>query len=64
LQTELTLAHDIQKTLVPVLELRSDQWELYGVSKPSDNVGDDLVDVVTQEDGSLLAYVADFRLES
>jgi hypothetical protein len=59
LQTELKLAHDIQKTLVPVIELSSDKWELYGMSLPSENVGGDLVDVVSQDDGSLLAYVAD-----
>ena len=59
LQTELTLAHDIQKTLVPIIELSTDNLELYGVSLPSENVGGDLVDVVAQEDGSLLAYVAD-----
>jgi hypothetical protein len=59
LQTELALAHDIQKTLVPTVELSSSEWELYGVSLPSENVGGDLVDVVPQEDGSLLAYVAD-----
>jgi len=59
LQTELRLAHDIQKTLVPVIELCSDKWELYGVSQPSENVGGDLVDVIPQDDGSLLTYVAD-----
>jgi Stage II sporulation protein E (SpoIIE) len=59
LQTELALAHDIQKTLVPVIELSSPAWKLYGVSLPSENVGGDLVDVVAQNDGSLLAYVAD-----
>jgi Stage II sporulation protein E (SpoIIE) len=59
LQTELSLAHDMQKTLVPPLELSSAAWELYGVSLPSDNVGGDLVDLVTQHDGSLLAYIAD-----
>jgi len=59
LQTELSLAHDIQKTLVPTIELSSDDWELYGVSLPSDNVGGDLVDVVPHQDGSVLAYIAD-----
>lgn len=59
LQTELTLAHDIQKTLVPVLQLDSEKWEIYGLSLPSENVGGDLVDVIAQKDGSLLAYVAD-----
>jgi hypothetical protein len=59
LQTELTLAHDIQKTLVPIIELSTDKWELYGVSLPSENVGGDLVDLVAQDDGSVLAYVAD-----
>lgn len=59
LQTELTFAHDIQKSLVPIIELSSSEWELYGVSLPSEKVGGDLVDVVSQTDGSILAYVAD-----
>jgi len=59
LQTELQLAHDMQKTLVPVVDLSSGRWELYGVSLPSEKVGGDLVDLIPLPDGSLLAYVAD-----
>ncbi len=59
LQTELTLAHGIQHTLVPIVRSKSEFWEVYGVSLPSEQVGGDLVDLVLEEDGSALAYVAD-----
>ena len=59
LETELSLAHRIQTTLVPPVESRSARWELYGISLPSEKVGGDLVDAVMLEDGSLFAYVAD-----
>jgi len=47
LQTELAVAHVIQKTLVPVIEKTAIGCEFYGVSVPSDKVGGDLVDVVS-----------------
>jgi len=59
LQTELALAHGIQRTLVPALEVKSPSWELYGVSLPSEKVGGDLVDVIPDGERSALAYVAD-----
>jgi hypothetical protein len=59
LQTELSLAHAIQKTLVPVIDQRTARAELYGISLPSDQVGGDLVDCVALPDGSTFAYVAD-----
>jgi hypothetical protein len=59
LQTELALAHGIQHTLVPIVHTRSRLWEIYGVSLPSEQVGGDLVDLVQEQDGSALAYVAD-----
>lgn len=59
LETELSLAHGIQATLVPPVESRSAQWEVYGISLPSEQVGGDLVDAVALGDGSLFAYVAD-----
>lgn len=56
--TELELAHAIQQTLVPALSYQSDALDVYGISLPSEEVGGDLVDLVTTERG-LLAYVAD-----
>jgi serine phosphatase RsbU (regulator of sigma subunit) len=59
LQTELSVAHGIQKTLVPVIEKTAIGCEFYGVSVPSDRVGGDLVDVVELKDGQTFAYIAD-----
>lgn len=59
LQTELSLAQGIQKTLVPVIEKTGIGCEIYGVSIPSDKVGGDLVDVVELREGQTFAYVAD-----
>ncbi len=59
LQTELSLAHGIQKTLVPVIEKKLADCEIYGVSVPSENVGGDLVDAVELQNGQIIAYVAD-----
>ena len=58
MQTELALAHGIQATLVPTLSFRVAQFEVYGKSIPSTEMGGDLIDVV-ERDGTLLAYVAD-----
>jgi serine phosphatase RsbU (regulator of sigma subunit) len=59
IQTELSLAHGIQQTLVPVIDWHSGCTEIYGVSLPSAEVGGDLVDLVPLPDGSIFAYVAD-----
>ena len=59
MQTELALAQGIQKTLVPIVDWRSSNIEIYGISVPSAEVGGDLVDVVPLPDGSVFAYVAD-----
>lgn len=58
IQTELAVAQTMQATLVPSIECRTMRWEVYGKSIPSDKVGGDLVDAITEE-GKLLAYVAD-----
>ena len=58
MQTELSLAHGIQATLVPTLSFETPRVEVYGKSIPSTEMGGDLIDVI-QSDGSLLAYVAD-----
>ncbi len=59
METELSLAHGIQNTLVPTISTTHDRCELYGRTIPSDEVGGDLVDVVFLQDGSAVAYVAD-----
>jgi len=59
MQTELSLAHGIQATLVPDLALQTRRFEVYGKSIPSTEMGGDLIDVIQNDDGNLLAYVAD-----
>jgi Stage II sporulation protein E (SpoIIE) len=58
-QTELALAHGIQQTLVPLIDVTLAGCEIYGVSHPSAKVGGDLVDVVALPGGHAVAYVAD-----
>jgi hypothetical protein len=58
-QTELALAHTIQQTLVPVIDVIMAGCAIYGISIPSEKVGGDLVDLVGQTDGSAVAYLAD-----
>jgi len=58
-RNELELAHGIQKTLVPPVTLRTAVFEVYGISKPSDKVGGDLVDAVPLAGGDAIAYLAD-----
>lgn len=59
IRTELELAHGIQKTLVPPVTLSTVRFEIYGISKPSEKVGGDLVDAVALADGDAIAYLAD-----
>ena len=59
IRNELELAHGIQKTLVPPVTLRTARFEVYGISKPSEKVGGDLVDAVALPDGDAIAYLAD-----
>lgn len=59
LRNELELAHGIQRTLVPTIEIRTRRFEVYGISQPSENVGGDLVDAVHLSNGDLVAFLAD-----
>jgi serine phosphatase RsbU (regulator of sigma subunit) len=59
LRNELDLAHGIQQTLVPPFTLRTARFEVYGISKPSDKVGGDLVDAVSLPGGDAIAYLGD-----
>jgi Stage II sporulation protein E (SpoIIE) len=58
MQTELSLAHGIQATLVPTVSFQNASFELYGKSIPSTEMGGDLIDVI-EIGGGLVAYVAD-----
>ncbi|HKF68206.1 MAG TPA: PP2C family protein-serine/threonine phosphatase [Vicinamibacterales bacterium] len=57
-RTEIELARDIHRVLVPPIDRRIGDVEFYGWSFASGDVGGDLVDVVEHE-GGWLAYVAD-----
>ncbi len=59
LRNELELAHGIQKTLVPPIEVNRDGFELYGRSNPSEKVGGDLVDAIQLADETTVTYIAD-----
>jgi len=56
--TEMKLAGEIHKSLVPTIQRTSGAYEFYGISLASGVVGGDLVDVI-ERDGHWLAYVAD-----
>ncbi len=58
METELSLAHGIQATLVPTVSFQTARFEVYGKSIPSTEMGGDLIDVI-EDYGNLLAYVAD-----
>lgn len=58
-RNELELAHGIQKTLVPAVSLSLAGYEVYGISRPSDKVGGDLVDAVLLPSGDGIVYCAD-----
>ncbi len=57
-QTEVTLAGEIHASLVPEIKKRIGQFEFYGLSRPSSEVGGDLVDV-TEIQGKWTGYIAD-----
>jgi hypothetical protein len=56
--TEVRLASEIHRRLVPEFSFRRGNFEFYGASQPSGEVGGDLVDVV-EENGAWFGYVAD-----
>jgi hypothetical protein len=58
MQSELSLAHGLQATLVPTISFQNASFKLYGKSIPSTEMGGDLIDVI-ESDGGLVAYVAD-----
>jgi serine phosphatase RsbU (regulator of sigma subunit) len=56
--TEIRLATDIHRLLVPAITRRLGSFEFHGLSLPSGDVGGDLIDLVEFENG-WIAYVAD-----
>jgi serine phosphatase RsbU (regulator of sigma subunit) len=57
-QTEIELAEQIHRSLVPAIARHASRHEFYGVSAPSGEMGGDLVDVV-HDDNKRIAYLAD-----
>ena len=57
-QAELAVAHEIHRVLVPSIDRTAGEYEFFGWSIASGEVGGDLVDLV-DADGRWLAYVAD-----
>jgi hypothetical protein len=57
-QKEIALAREMHQALVPTIERSIGDFEIYGASVPSGEVGGDLVDLV-ERDGQWTAYVAD-----
>ena len=56
--SEMALAAEIHRTLVPTIATKIDGFEFYGRSLPSGEVGGDLVDLVENKQG-WMAYMAD-----
>ena len=57
-QAEIALARDIHRVLVPAVTAAHGEYEFFGFSEPSGDVGGDLVDVVG-DDAGWVGYVAD-----
>jgi serine phosphatase RsbU (regulator of sigma subunit) len=57
-QTEIELAKQIHRGLVPPIAWHTSQYEFYGVSAPSGEMGGDLVDLV-QDGNKWIGYLAD-----
>jgi sigma-B regulation protein RsbU (phosphoserine phosphatase) len=56
--TEMRLAGEIHRALVPTIERKIGKYEFYATSLPSGLVGGDLIDLIDRN-GDWLAYVAD-----
>ena len=57
-RAEIDLAMEIHRVLVPAIEKKLRQYEFYGRSSPSGDVGGDLIDLAGSE-GDWVAYLAD-----
>jgi serine phosphatase RsbU (regulator of sigma subunit) len=58
IQTEIELAREIHRSLVPTFERKLAGYEIFGASIPSGEVGGDLVDLAECSD-EWIAYIAD-----
>ena len=58
IQTEVELAHEIHRSLVPTFERKLAGYEIFGASIPSGEVGGDLVDIAESSNGRIV-YIAD-----
>jgi serine phosphatase RsbU (regulator of sigma subunit) len=58
IQTEIELAREIHRSLVPTFERKLAGYEIFGASIPSGEVGGDLVDVA-ESSNEWIAYIAD-----
>jgi len=56
--TEIALAGEIHRSLVPEVSRRIGDFEIYGISAASGEVGGDLVDLI-ESGGGWVAYIAD-----
>jgi hypothetical protein len=55
---EIALAAEIHRVLVPTIDINTSEFDFYGRSLPSGEVGGDLIDVFQNERG-WIAYIAD-----
>ena len=55
---EMELAGEIHRVLVPEIDLNDSRFEITGRSKPTDEVGGDLIDLIGHEKG-IIAYMID-----
>ena len=58
IQTEIELAREIHRSLVPTFERKLDGYEIFGASIPSGEVGGDLVDIA-ESSNEWIAYITD-----
>jgi serine phosphatase RsbU (regulator of sigma subunit) len=58
IQTEIELAREIHRSLVPTFERKLAGYEIFGASIPSGEVGGDLVDIA-ESSNEWIAYIAD-----
>jgi hypothetical protein len=57
-RTEMNLAHELHSSLVPRIDTKNSNFGIYGISKPTNEVGGDLIDVFENEE-TTVCYIAD-----
>lgn len=58
IQAEMNLAQELHSNLVPKIEIVNNQFEIFGISNPTDEVGGDLIDFLEHENKHTY-YIAD-----